>query len=355
MGVVYLAIHRNLQRECALKTIALKFKDPDAAERFIREGQAVAKLGKHPNIVQVFDAGIIDKTPYIAMEFVEGETLDSYAKRRGPPAEPELIELGRKIALALDHAPRRGLIHRDVKPANIIIDGQGEPQLLDFGIAKNLNPATNPSAPAPRGSQIPTMSLLAALPADLTNEATFIVADDASASESASSFVDPIQGTPAFMAPEQADSRRGVVDARSDVYSLGGTLYDLATGRRPFEADTLTELLVRVVTEQPVPPRAFANISPDLEAVILKSLEKDPAARYQTALEFADDLSRVTLGLPTRARRAAWNIWLGLQPSSRPWTPGGNRGNVPDHSRDCFRLLCISLARDPGGLWGDIA
>src|SRR5262249_45497322 len=139
MGVVYLAVQRSLQRECALKTIALKFRDPHAAERFIQEGQAVAKLGKHPNIVQAFDAGIVESTPYIAMEFIEGETLEPRPKRQGPLAEPELIELGRKLALALDHAHRRGIVHRDVKPANVIIEGEGEPQLLDFGIAKNVD------------------------------------------------------------------------------------------------------------------------------------------------------------------------------------------------------------------------
>jgi serine/threonine protein kinase len=139
MGVVSLALQRSLQRECALKTISLKFHDPRAAERFIQEGQAIARLGKHPNIVQVFDAGIVDNTPYIAMEFVEGETLDSIVKRRGSLPESEVVEYGRTVALALDHAHRRGVVHRDVKPANIIIDRAGEPQLLDFGIAKTLD------------------------------------------------------------------------------------------------------------------------------------------------------------------------------------------------------------------------
>ncbi|MDB5337554.1 MAG: Serine/threonine protein kinase, partial [Planctomycetaceae bacterium] len=313
MGVVFLAVHRSLQRECALKTIGLKFKDPSAAERFIREGQAVAKLGKHPNIVQVFDAGIVETTPYIAMEFVEGETLESRAARLGQLGEAELIELGRKLALALDHAHRRGIVHRDVKPANIIIDLEGEPQLLDFGISKDLNASASfAKKPVPVESAAqagPTTA--AATDSGSAVEATYIVVEsDSTPKLDAPNLDEGIQGTPAFMAPEQADPRRGPVDARSDVYALGCTLYILATGRRLFEAPTITELLVRVVREQPTPPSNFVDISPDLEAVILKSLEKEPHARYQTALEFADDLSRVTMGLPTRARKLGKLGWL---------------------------------------------
>jgi serine/threonine protein kinase len=296
MGVVFLAKHRNLQRDCALKTIALKFKDPHAAERFIHEGQAVARLGKHPNIVQVFDAGVVDETPYIAMELVEGETLDARVKRAGPLEEAESIEVGRKIALALDHAHRRRIIHRDVKPANIIIDPEGEPQLLDFGIAKDLASFAGGAEADSASVTSPPRPLVAM---DATHEATFIASDAGSGPR----IDEGIQGTPAFMAPEQADPRRGPVDARCDVYSLGATLYVLTTARRPFEAATLTEMLLRVIKEPPAPPSACSEISPDLEAVILKSMEKDPAARYQTALEFADDLSRVSMGMPTRARK----------------------------------------------------
>lgn len=298
MGVVYLAVHRNLQRECALKTISRKFKDPRGAERFIREGQAVAKLGKHPNIVQVFDAGIVETTPYIAMEYVEGQSLDVMIAERKTFPESELIEIGRKIALALDHAHRRGIVHRDVKPANIVIDAQGEPQLLDFGIAKDLNASI---IHLPRVAQKGTDS-----DPDSTTEETRVSAPKAAARP----LDEGIQGTPAFMAPEQADPGRGPVNAISDVYSLGATLYVLATGRRPFESATITELLFRVITEQPVSPSEFAKISPDLEAVILKSLEKEPEARYQTALEFADDLSRVSTGMPTRARKLGHVGWI---------------------------------------------
>ena len=351
MGVVFLAVHRNLQRECALKTIAVKFKDPHAAERFIHEGQAVAKLGKHPNIVQVFDAGIIETTPFIAMEFVEGETLEARAARDGRLAEAGLIELGRKIALALDHAHRRGIVHRDIKPANVIIDLEGEPQLLDFGIAKNLN-----ASPAPAGASARPEARSATpsqpTPASSVGDATLIVAEN-STSSSSPSLDEGIQGTPAFMAPEQADPRRGAIGARSDVYALGATLYVLATGRRPFEAGTITELLVRVVTEPPAPPSTFAELSPDLEAVILKSLEKDPADRYQTALEFADDLSRVTMGLPTRARKLGKLGWL--------WRRARTHARLLVIAAACLAVAGIATAyftyrsREIQALWGDIA
>jgi serine/threonine protein kinase len=310
MGVVYLAVHRNLNRQCALKTISLKFKDPLAAERFIHEGQAVAKLGKHRHIAQVFDAGIVGNTPYIAMEFVEGETLEDRAARKGPFSEPELIEIGSKIALALDHAHRRGIVHRDVKLANVMIDLEGEPQLLDFGIAKDVSSMTGGIGSAGRRGEVTetgaTESQYNIADASAV-EATFV----GTGSESARGSEEGIQGTPAYMAPEQADPRRGPVDARSDVYALGATLYVLAAGRRPFEAATITDLLLKVVTVRPPAISSQVDISADLEAVILKAMEKEPGDRYRTALEFADDLSRVTMGLPTRARKLGVLGWVG--------------------------------------------
>lgn len=299
MGVVYRAVHRSLRRECALKTIALKLTDARSAERFVQEGQAVARLGKHPHIAQVFDAGVVDAVPYIAMELVEGESLEVRSQRVGPIVETELIELGRKIALALDHAHRRGIIHRDVKPANIALDSQGEPQLLDFGIAKDLAGVDGAALPPKNPEPVPPSGEIA-VPAAGTStssatDATVVTTGAAPAHEG-------IVGTPAFMAPEQADPRRGPVDARSDVYALGATLYALATAHSPFDAPTITELLLKVVTERPRSPSTYVEMSPDFEAILLHALEKQPFGRYQTSLEFADDLSRLATGLPTRAR-----------------------------------------------------
>src|SRR5262249_9228998 len=152
---------------------------------------------------------------------------------------------------------RRGIVHRDVKPANVIIDTIGEPQLLDFGIAKDLNSFAGVARTVPSADPTPAES---ASSDDSMQAETVITGGNSSAAN----WDEGIQGPPAFRAPEQADPRRGPVDARSDVYALGATLYVLATGRRPFESATITELLVRVVTEPPVPPIEFADISPDL-------------------------------------------------------------------------------------------
>ncbi len=259
MGVVYRAVHRSLKRECAVKTTGRKVQDERALERFVLEGQAVARLGKHAHIAQVYDAGVSGGIPYIAMELVSGESLGDRLRRAGKLPERETVEIGYKVALALDHAHRHGIVHRDVKPGNVILGDDGEPQLLDFGIARDLT---------------------------------------ASADDDAGIAV----GTPSYMAPEQADPRRGPVDARSDVYALGATLYALGTGRTAFQAASVSDLLFQVVTEEPPSPMAFAEVSCDFAAIILKALEKDPAARYQTALEMADDLSRLSAGVPPRAR-----------------------------------------------------
>jgi serine/threonine protein kinase len=352
MGVVYRAVHRSLRRECALKTIALRITDGRIADRFIREGQAVARLGKHPHIVQVFDAGVVDETPYIAMEFVEGESLDARSDRGEPMSEPELLELGRKIALALDHAHRRGIIHRDVKLANIVVDAEGEPQLLDFGISKDLRGEGDGPVPAIPPARATPVNRVPAEPepgrgAAPDSDATVIDPVNPAESDRA------IMGTPAFMAPEQADPRRGPVDARSDVYALGATLYALATGHGPFDARSITELLVKVVVEPPRPLRAFADISLDFEAIVLKALEKEPARRYQTALEFADDLSRAAIGLPVRARTlgVTGRLWRRLRT---------HRQVVGIGASFLIFGLCVWAyfayrSREVGALWADIS
>jgi tetratricopeptide (TPR) repeat protein/predicted Ser/Thr protein kinase len=262
MGIVYKAFHRDLRRPCALKTLLSHGGDQAAMDRFVQEGRSSAKLGKHPNIVGVFDAGIIDGVPYIAMEFVTGTPLDKLTETQ-PLTVAQALEYGHKIALALDHAHRCGIVHRDMKPQNVIIDDQGEPQVLDFGLAKDT------------------------------------------AQQAQLSQANAIMGTPAYMPPEQAQPGKFPVDRRSDVYSLGATLYHCLSGKAPFGGDGAVETIVRVVFEDPqrLSQMPGLKVDPDLEAIIDKSMEKDPAARYQSALEMADDLSRVMNGEHPKARR----------------------------------------------------
>ncbi len=260
MGVVYRARQRDLERVVALKTINPQLLDSEMVERFVREGRAAARLGKHPNIVQVFDAGVIDGVPFLAMEFVQGVSIETLVRREGPLEEKRMLEIARKVALALDHAHRRGIVHRDIKPGNVMIDREGEPQLLDFGLAKDL---TNQSLLSTEGSII---------------------------------------GTPAYMPPEQAQPGSAPVDRRSDVYSLGALMHHALSGEPPFRGDSMVATIVKVLTQDPPPLGRLAAVSRDTEAIIDKAMEKDPKRRYQTALEMADDLSRVIAGEPPKVR-----------------------------------------------------
>ncbi|MCA9516600.1 MAG: protein kinase [Myxococcales bacterium] len=259
MGVVYQAYHHALRRECAVKLLQ-STRNEVVAERFVLEGQAAARLGKHPNIVGVFDAGVIDGTAYIAMEYVEGEPLDAILARRGRLPEAEVLAIGEQVARALAHAHRHGIVHRDMKPGNIMIDRDGTPQILDFGLAKDLG-----------------------------------------VTDSAMSVAGHIMGTPNYMPPEQADHRRGSVDARTDVYSLGATLYHAASGRMPFSAERVVDVIVQVLTRDP-PRLRGTGVSADGEAVIARAMEKEKRHRYQSATELADDLARVLHGDAPKAR-----------------------------------------------------
>gem|GEM_PF-1479110 len=258
-GAVFRAWHKGLQRNCALKMLHARVSTPVAKERFEKEGRSTAKLGKHPNIVQVFDAGIVDDVPYLAMELVQGTPMDRLLKDGGCLPEDDVLELGRKMALALDHAHGRGIVHRDLKPGNVIIDEDGEPQVLDFGLAKDLQDTS-----------------------EMSQAGTII-------------------GTPAYLPPEQAEPSFGPVDHRSDIYSLGATLYTTLTADLPFRASSIVDTLVKVLTADP-PKLEDRGVSRDLQAVIHKAMEKRPDDRYQTALELADDLSRIIANEAPKAR-----------------------------------------------------
>ena len=262
MGVVFLARHAELGREVALKVMRGSAADKGMVQRFIAEAQTVAQLD-HPNIVRVHEVGKEGEDPFLVMDLIEGESLEEKLKRQGTLPNKEVGEIGRALADALEHAHERSIVHRDVKPANVLIDTEGRPLLTDFGLAKDLS--------ADKG---------------LTQEGQWV-------------------GTPGYMPPEQASGDLRRIDRKSDVYGLGGTLYALLTGRPPFETETAHETLKAIQETRPTPPSALRpDVSPDLEAVILKCLEKQPESRYLSARELAEDLGRYLHDHPVLARPA---------------------------------------------------
>jgi serine/threonine-protein kinase len=263
MGVVYKAYNRELKRLEALKmTRAGAFVGPRELARFRFEAEAAAALD-HPNIVKVHSVGEVGGVPYLAMSWVEGGTLATC----GPLAPREIATLMAKVARAVQHAHQRGILHRDLKPGNILLDKQGEPHVADFGIARRLA-------------------------ADATITAT-----------------GGVVGTPAYMSPEQASG--GAVGPASDIYSLGAVLYELLTGRPPY-AGTVVEVLAKVQSREspPEPHRVRPGADPELEAVCLKCLQNEPARRYASAGELADDLERHLRGQGVKAQPPGLWDWL---------------------------------------------
>ncbi len=270
MGVVYLAWQETLNRVVALKMLtSVHHANPEARQRFIAEAKAVAAL-RHPHIVTIYDWGEDAGLPYFSMEYVEGQDLG--AKTRHGPLDPkQAAQLTRKVALAVAYANDHGIIHRDLKPSNVLIGQDGEPKVVDFGLAKHLDAA-----------------------------AGFSVTGQ-------------VLGTLVSLAPEQIDSRVGAVDARTDVYGLGALLYHLLTGRPPFPPGASNAETLRLVAEtEPVPLRRLNPSLPrDLETICLKCLAKDPTRRYASAGDFAEDLGRWGRGEPIQARpvSTAERVW----------------------------------------------
>jgi WD40 repeat protein/tRNA A-37 threonylcarbamoyl transferase component Bud32 len=282
-GLVFLAFDPRLDRDIALKVPrADTLVTSPLRERFLREARAAAALD-HPNIVPVHEAGEVGPVGYITYAYCPGPTLADWLRSRAEPVPPaEAAALVATLAEAVGHAHTRGIVHRDLKPANILLSFSREPG----------------------ASAVPMLAAGSRL-----NEATPKITDFGlarRAEETGQTASGEVLGTPSYMAPEQAAGRGKAAGPAADLYSLGAILYELLTGRPPFQTATALETLRLVVEEEPVPPRRLNPVVPrDLETICLKCLEKEPNRRYDTAEDLADDLKRFLDDRPIKARRVS--------------------------------------------------
>lgn len=266
MGTVYRGRDPRLGRIVALKL--LKGADPNAWARFIQEARSQARI-EHEHVCRVYEAGEVDGEPFIAMQYIEGESLSKLATQLSLEQRVKIIG---EISAAVHEAHRLGIIHRDIKPGNIMverrIDGTLKPYIMDFGLAKEVE-------------------------------------------EKGKTVTGAILGTPAYMSPEQAQGDVRTMDRRSDVYSLGATLYSLLAGRPPFVAEHPWKLLLLVAFEDAPPlSQAKKGVPADLETIVMKCLERDLARRYDSARALAEDLQRFLDGEPILGRRASFGYVL---------------------------------------------
>ncbi len=259
MGVVYKARQEKLNRCVALKMIrAGNLAGPEDLARFRIEAEVMARQ-RHPHIIQIFDIGEAGGLPYVALELLDGGSLDT---RLGGSPQPGSAAAGllATLARAVHAAHRAGIIHRDLKPSNVLFDSGGTPRITDFGLAKRLE-------------------------------------------EDGYTATGQVLGSPSYIPPEQALGQAKDVGPAADIYALGAILYEMLTGRPPFKGMSAVETVMQVIHDDPVPPSSLQNQVPrDLETICLKCLEKEPGKRYATAQDLADDLDRYLSDRPIQAR-----------------------------------------------------
>src|SRR6185369_6486105 len=262
MGVVYLAEDMKLGRKVAIKVLSSEFTtNKDRLNRFELEAKAASNLN-HPNILTIYEVGVDDDRHYIATEYIDGVTLRR--KMAATPLQtPEILDVAVQVASALEEAHSAGIVHRDIKPDNVMVRRNGYVKVLDFGLAKLTETVDR-------------------TPLDAEAATRVLVQTDAGV----------VMGTSHYMSPEQA--RGKPVDARSDIWSLGVVIYELVAGRTPFEGETSTDVIVAITQKEPPPLARFApHVPAELEWIVMKALRKDREERYQTVKELITDLRRL--------------------------------------------------------------